>query len=253
MNEKVQKLIEAEYAPQRSKEWFTLRESVITASDAGSALGLNFFKSRDQFILEKCGYFRVDGKLVECDKKPDTSSEATRYGCLHEDEARDVYVARTGEKVHEIGLVRHPVHTWLAGSPDGITESGKLLEIKCPFKKKIRAEIIPTYFVQVQLLMEILDLELCDFVQYRPGDPCEFLLMQIHRDRQWFAKVLPDLKNTWDEIVRKRTHGLCDIEDDPVQDLPQDEHPAVPDVQAGLLCEASPAGASQLSGSPEED
>lgn len=224
MNEKVKKLLEAEYAPQRSQEWFTLRESVITASDAGSALGLNFFKSRDQFILEKCGYFYVDGKLTECRTKPDTSSDATRYGCLHEDEARQVYINKTGEKVHEIGLVKHPVYPWLAGSPDGITESGKLLEIKCPFKKKIRAEIIPCYYVQVQLLMEILDLELCDFVQYRPTGP-EYLLMQIHRDRKWFEATLPKLKNTWDIIVKKRLEGLCEIEEDhdSMQDLPQNE------------------------------
>lgn len=224
MHEKVQKLLEAEYAPQRSQEWFTLRESVITASDAGSALGLNFFKSRDQFILEKCGYFYVDGRLTECRTKPDTSSDATRYGCLHEDEARQVYVEKTGEKVHEIGLVKHPVYSWLAGSPDGVTESGKLLEIKCPFKKKIRAEIIPCYYVQVQLLMEILDLELCDFVQYRPTGP-EYLLMQIQRDRKWFESVLPKLKNTWDSIVKKRLEGLCEIEEeyDSVQDLPQNE------------------------------
>lgn len=224
MDPNVKRLIEAEYAPQRSKEWFTLRESVITASDAGSGLGLNFFKSRDEFILEKCGYFYIDGKLTECKKKPDTSSDATRYGCLHEDAARDEYIKRTGEKVHEIGLVKHPVYSWLAGSPDGVTESGKLLEIKCPFKKKIKAEIIPCYFVQVQLLMEILNLELCDFVQYRPGDPVEYLVMQIYRDRDWFEKTLPKLKNTWDEIVRKRTLGLCDIvEDDTVQDVPKDE------------------------------
>lgn len=221
MNENVKRLLEAEYAPQRSKEWFTLRESVITASDAGSALGLNFFKSRDAFILEKCGYFYIDDKLVQCDKKPDTSSEATRYGCQYEDEARDFYVKRTGEKVHEIGLVKHPVYNWLAGSPDGVTESGRLLEIKCPFKKKLKPEIIPCYYVQVQLLMEILNLEVCDFIQYRP--PNEYVAMEIHRDRSWFEKTLPKLKNTWDIITLKRERGLCEIEDDSVQILSQDE------------------------------
>ena len=232
----VQKLIDAEYAPQRSKEWFTLRESVITASDAGSALGLNFFKSRDQFILEKCGYFFIDGKLVQCDKKPDTSSEATRYGCQYEDEARQLYEKVTDEKVHEIGLVKHPVYSWLAGSPDGITESGKLLEIKCPFKRKLKREIIPCYFVQVQLLMDILDLETCDFVQYRPGE--ELVIMSVPRDREWFSQTLPKLKDTWDIISRKRLHGLCEIEpDDEVQVLLQEQPVELQDVSSTVLCE----------------
>jgi hypothetical protein len=38
----------------------------------------------------------------------------------------------TDEVVHEIGLCPHPVEKWLGGSPDGVSESGKLVEIKCP-------------------------------------------------------------------------------------------------------------------------
>lgn len=42
---------------------------------------------------------------------------------------------------HEIGLHPHPVYNWLGGSPDGITESGKLLEIKCPMMRAIKDEV----------------------------------------------------------------------------------------------------------------
>jgi hypothetical protein len=64
-------------------------------------------------------------------------NEATRHGEKYEDEARILYEQRHGEVVHELGLCPHPEHTWLGGSPDGVTESGKLVEIKCPMHRKI--------------------------------------------------------------------------------------------------------------------
>lgn len=253
IHESVRVLLDQEYAPQRSKEWYTIRESVITASDAGSILGINYFKSRDSFIREKCGYFFVDGKLVRLEKKPDTSSDATRHGVKYEDEARDYYVKMTGEVVHEIGLVKHPVHQWLAGSPDGITESGRLLEIKCPLKGKIDCKISDMYFVQVQLLMEILNLEVTDFVKYRPGPTPEYTCFQVHRDRDWFEKFLPVFRDAWEEIKRKRENGICDIVDDEVCHLQEVGSAGLPNVQPELLPETHTPGAPRLSGDVQED
>lgn len=97
---------------------------------------------------------------------------------------------------HEIGLHPHPVYNWLGGSPDGITESGKLLEIKCPMMREIKDEVPVHYMPQLQLLMEILDLESCDFIQYKPEEitwpkPVEFVVTHVKRDREWFAEKLP--------------------------------------------------------------
>jgi putative phage-type endonuclease len=255
MHESVQKLLDQEYAPQRSKEWYTMRESVITASDAGSVLGLNFFKTRQAFIREKCGYFFVDGKLVSLNKKPDTSSEATSHGIKYESEARDYYIEQTGEKVHEIGLVKHPQIDWLAGSPDGVTESGRLLEIKCPLKGKIDTKIADMYFVQVQLLMEILNLEVTDFVKYKPGSPVTYVCFQVQRDREWFQRILPILHDAWQEIKDKRADGLCEIRDGevcPVQEETISDSP-VQDVPGELLHEPPTPGTPLVSGTPDQD
>jgi putative phage-type endonuclease len=255
MHPSVELLLQKEYAPQRSEKWHTLRESVITASDAGSALGMNKpFKTRDQFVREKCGYFMINGKLTKCDKKPDTSSDATRYGCEYEDEARDEYVKRSGEVVHEIGLATHPVLTWLAGSPDGITESGRLLEIKCPYKDKVDQTIKPVYLVQIQLLMEILNLDKCDFVKYRPAKfsktgQMEYSIREFTRDREFFEAIRPILEDTWEEIKIKRLVGLCEIAPDEVSRVPEVQLASVQDVSEELLRETSSSGTSQLLGS----
>lgn len=255
MHEAVKLLLEREYAPQRSKEWYTMRESVITASDAGSLMGLNYFKTRDDFIREKCGYFFEKGRLVSLDKKPDTSSEATRHGVKYEGEARDYYVSKTGEVVHEIGLATHPVYSWLAGSPDGITESGRLLEIKCPLKGRIDYKISDMYFVQVQLLMEILNLEVTDFVKYRPGPVPEYTCFQVHRDRDWFQKALPVFEDGWEEIKAKREYGLCDITpEDEVRGVQEVDGGAsgVQDVQSDVLPQAHTSGVSHMPGTGQE-
>lgn len=256
MHEVVKLLLEREYAPQRSKEWYTMRESVITASDAGSLMGLNYFKSRQKFIREKCGYFYEGDRLVSLDKKPDTSSEATRHGVKYEGEARDYYVSKTGEVVHEIGLAFHPVYPWIAGSPDGITESGRLLEIKCPLNGKIDCKISDLYFVQVQLLMEILNLEVTDFVKYRPGPVPEYTCFQVHRDRDWFQRALPILEDGWEEIKARRKYGLCEItpENDQVCGVQEVGGctSGVQDVQPDVLPETHTSGVAHVPGTGQE-
>ena len=94
---------------------------MLTASDAATAIGVNKYDTPEGLLLKKCGL----GEKF-------TGNAATRHGELYEDEARILYEQRHNEVVHEIGLCPHPVHKWLGGSPDGVSESGKLVEIKCP-------------------------------------------------------------------------------------------------------------------------
>ena len=115
---KIKALIDREYAAQRSEEWLSLRGKMLTASDAATAIGVNPYEKPDGLILKKCGENKFHGNA------------ATEHGNKYEDEAREIYCARHNEVTHEIGLFPHPVYNWLGGSPDGITESGKLIEIE---------------------------------------------------------------------------------------------------------------------------
>ena len=130
MHPNVKALIEREYAAQKSEEWLALRGNLLTASDCATAIGVNKYETPDDLLRKKCG---VGPRFM--------GNEATRHGEKYEDEARILYEERHGEVVHELGLVPHPIHTWLGGSPDGVTESGKLVEIKCPMSRKIEASV----------------------------------------------------------------------------------------------------------------
>jgi hypothetical protein len=110
-------------------------------------------------------------------------------------------------------LFPHPEYSWLGGSPDGITESGKLVEIKCPLKRKITPEVPVYYMPQLQLLMEILDLDEAVFIQYKPSDitwpkPFEFVVTEVKRDREWFKTQLPIMDAFWKRVIWHREHGI---------------------------------------------
>ncbi len=115
---------------------------MLTASDAATAIGCNPYETPDKLILKKCGLIKFDGNA------------ATEHGNKYENVARDLYCAKYGEVAHEIGLHPHPVYKWLGGSPDGITESGKLLEIKCPMMRAIKDEVRRFHFVKPSLFSQ---------------------------------------------------------------------------------------------------
>jgi putative phage-type endonuclease len=126
MHPNVKALIEREYAAQKSEEWLALRGNLLTASDAATAIGVNKYENPEMTFFKKCG---IGPRFM--------GNQATRHGEKYEDEARILYEERHGEVVHELGLVPHPIHTWLGGSPDGVTESGKLvlkLSVQCLVK-----------------------------------------------------------------------------------------------------------------------
>lgn len=202
---RARELLAAEYAEQRSQEWLDLRDNMITASDVASAIGENHYESTDAFIKKKVLKTKWAGNA------------ATQHGTLLEPFVRDLYDEMTGRKSHEIGLVQHRTYPWLGASPDGVTEDGLLIEIKCPLSRKIEAKVPKHYLPQVQLQLEITDLEECDFIQFKPqvdDKPQEFVIVRVKRDREWFATNLPAMQKAWDRIVIGRTHGLCEIRGD---------------------------------------
>src|SRR5210317_2390911 len=200
MHPNVARLIKKTYAEQRSQEWLDLRKNMLTASDCATAIGENKYEKPFDLLLKKCGK-----------GKPFTGNAATEHGNKYEDEARIIYEQRHNEVVHEIGLEPHPKYPWLGGSPDGISESGKLIEIKCPMSREILPEVPQHYMPQLQLCMEILDLEECDFIQYKPAEfnwprPEEFVVVNVKRDREWWKTYFPVMKEFWDRVLYFRQH-----------------------------------------------
>ena len=201
MHPNVKRLLDREYDDQRSEAWLKLRGNMLTASDAASAIGTNSYQTPDDLLLKKCG---IGEKF--------TGNEATEWGTKMEPVAIKLFEEEYGEKVNELGLIPHPDHPWLGGSPDGLTDTNCLVEIKCPMRRKIIPGQVPLHYqAQIQLCMEIMDVESCFFVQYAPIEiswPNEavFDVTVVPRDREWFAKYLPVMKEFWDRVLYFREH-----------------------------------------------
>lgn len=197
---RLERLFDLPQHEQRSDEWYKLREQRLTASDVATAIGMNPYSSRADLVYKKSG-------------GPNTfkGNEATKYGQKWEDHAIARYEEKTGKKVIEFGLIPHPTIEMLGGSPDGVCTDCTVIEVKCPLKREIIPGEIPSYYLpQVQIVMECLNMEATDFIQYKPplnGD--EILeILHIKRDREWFARYFPVMRLFWSEVLHYREIGL---------------------------------------------
>jgi putative phage-type endonuclease len=176
--QQLQALLHLPKLEQRTPLWYETRNNMITASDFAQAVNKGKFGTQKDFYAKKCGY--------EPDKF-DQTMPALIWGIKFEQVANDAYsMKNSGMIVHEFGLIQHPEFSWLGASPDGITETGIMLEIKCPYKRKITGEIPEQYYYQIQGQLDVCDLDECDYLE------CEFLQ---YYDRGEFVTHFNDNEN----------------------------------------------------------
>jgi putative phage-type endonuclease len=138
---------------QKSKEWYEMRNEMLTASDWGTVLGENHYSNSNAVLLKKCG----DDTFM--------TNAAMQWGNKYEAVAVLIYEHRNNKTILEFGCLRHPFISFLGASPDGITEDGIMLEIKCPTSRKITGIPPAYYWCQVQGQLEVCELDRCDFLE----------------------------------------------------------------------------------------
>eukprot|EP00898_Chlorokybus_atmophyticus_P003126 jgi/Chlat1/3814/Chrsp26S04045 len=189
---------------QRTPEWFAKRRYRLTASAFAVSMGfLNFswnsgdISEREKLWEEKVGL-----------REPWGGNEKTAYGTKQEPMAVQRYEELLNRKVTPLGfMVYHEGEKemdWLGASPDGLLEPttsaegrGGVLEVKCPYRKKLA---FPYYYVpQVQGLMEILDRDWCDMYVYTPDKGS--IVYRIERDAQYWREMYALLQSFWWKCV----------------------------------------------------
>jgi putative phage-type endonuclease len=203
---------------------------MMTASDIPSLLGECFFKTTYDVIQQKVDrickskhlnlqneFKYPDDHTPPAPKQKEQSTAAMEWGTYHESEALAEFVKRTGHKVVNAGLLRHPQYAFLGGSPDGITYCGAILEIKCPYSAKIpnNPRVMPAHYrSQVQCLLEITGFDKAYFVQYRPegygpggvvcaDEPCRFNCLVVPRDLKWAESSIPIIERAYNDFLRQ--------------------------------------------------
>jgi putative phage-type endonuclease len=158
--ERVHKLLQIPKIEQKSEEWYKVRENLITASDFAQALGHGKFGNKTDIIKKKV-------KPVD-ESANSWSNPFFKWGNMFEPLACSIYsLLHNNVLIHEFGLVRHETRSYFGASPDGISEYGVMLEIKCPYKRKIEVggEVPKQYYYQIQGQLEVCGLTDCDYFE----------------------------------------------------------------------------------------
>jgi putative phage-type endonuclease len=153
----LRKLQEIPLIAQRTPEWYDLRKNRLTASDTAQAMGVGKFGSKEQLVQKKAtgesGGFNI-------------FTPPLKWGTMFEAMATRCYSQRHGDiMIHEFGLIPHPNLHCYGASPDGITELGIMIEIKCPYRRKITGEVPSYYELQMQGQLSVCELYECDFIE----------------------------------------------------------------------------------------
>lgn len=156
------------------------RQTGIGGSEAAIVLGLSKWKTAAELYHEKRSAIPVAY----------TENDQQRWGRLLEGAIKQEYAERTKRIVRQpAGTIRHPVHDFLVGHPDGVTECGRLVEAKTVVPQlahlwgDIDSDIVPQdYLLQCQHYMILLDLKVADLVPLLGR--FDFRIYQIEADRE---------------------------------------------------------------------
>lgn len=162
---------------QGSAEWTVARIGKITASRFGEVMTLaKSNKDREAGKLSDSASSYLDqvvGEVLTGKAHELPDMRMLQWGNEHEPIARQVYEARTGNKVRKVGFVELEGFD-IGCSPDGLVGEKGITEIKCPFKtchhvKYLRKPEIPKkYFWQIVGEMFVTGADWADFVSFDP-------------------------------------------------------------------------------------
>ena len=160
--QKLIKLKKLKLPEQRSPEWYSMRMKMVTASSLGSVIDKCHFQTRDELLLSKI------------EPQPFMPNPITEWGVKYEDVAIMFYEELYKVKILDFGLIPHPDFNIFGASPDGICDDtgndeyvSRMVEIKCPPKRKFTKTVPPHYLMQVQGQLEVCNLDECDFFQVK--------------------------------------------------------------------------------------
>ena len=175
--EKIQTLREKPQPEQRTPEWYSRRNNLITASAASKAFGTQ--ASVNQLIYEKCKKYCASeehgggGGGGSTGPMQGSVNSPLHWGQRYEPLTVMVYEHRNRTKLGEFGCIQHDTYPFIGASPDGINIDptsaiyGRMVEIKNIFNREITGQPKEEYWIQTQIQMEVCDLDECDFVETR--------------------------------------------------------------------------------------
>jgi putative phage-type endonuclease len=219
---------------QKSDDWLNQKRRLLTATEIAVLKNAHIFQTLNQLYDEKCH--------PERQKAGKTSSPSTEWGERYEPIAKVEMQKRHSDwvEVLELGLATHPIHTFLGASPDGlvlVNNNGQLelwlIEIKCPYSRKITKQMPYQYWLQIQTQLYVWTALLAQFgwklhgCIYNENEFTELDAMStltqywehvVYLDAPFYEQnLMPEITQFWSCIKayfrnRKRKHSQIETE-----------------------------------------
>ena len=149
---------------QRSTQWYEDFGTMVTASEFHKLFDSE--RTRGQLVISKANPTPHNSpKAVSTEQlKP------MDWGIRFEPIVKQYLEKLWNCKVYECGRMKHTTQKKLGASPDGLVTTegnkyGRLVEIKCPFSRKVGLGIPQDYWMQMQIQMEVTNLIECEYVE----------------------------------------------------------------------------------------
>jgi len=150
-------LLQLPLMKQRTEEWFEARKTRLTASDLydavkGGNVSIRLAKKKANIVVDNINYNAIP---------------ALKWGTMFEPMATRCYSQKMNNiNIHDFGLICDVDNKHFGASPDGINDLGIMLEIKCPYSRKIMDGVIPDkYRMQIQGQLAVCKLKECDYIE----------------------------------------------------------------------------------------
>ncbi len=165
-----------------------LRQGRVTASRIAAVLGISPYATADDILREMVrDTFGAEPEFV--------GNRATEWGTEHEYLGIAAWENEYQEPLRFTGEQQrfrvHPLFDILGVTPDGLTDDGNVVEVKCPLWGGYSVwQDVPWYEMQIRLAIECVGADWGDLVVWRPGGA---VISRIERDPWWIDEHLPTL------------------------------------------------------------
>ena len=151
--EKLDELLNRKQLVQRTPEWYQQMATIISASELGKLFASA--RERAKLVLSKTVPYPERNQPLAVMSE---YMSAFDWGIRLEPVVKQIYEARYGVTVKELGRLSHPMDPRCMASPDGLVyhcplnqRTGRLIEIKCPVTREIDGTIPKDYYAQIQM------------------------------------------------------------------------------------------------------
>jgi len=166
---RVNSLLRLPQVKQRTHDWYTEAQKMLTASQFSTILQTGL--TRGRLVMEK-----ASGCVDTSQRRTVVESSQLNpftWGIRFEPVVNQIYCHLTGTQVKDMGRLKHLTDPRLAASPDGMVVAGpnerfgRFVEFKAPVTRKLNGTIPKDYMTQMQIQMEVGNVEECDYLEVK--------------------------------------------------------------------------------------